>query len=64
MKLTYIGPHDGVDVCPQGEYLCTVMRGGSFDFAEDIAENLLTQEGCWEAVVVAVKEAPVVAQEK
>ncbi len=42
MRLTYVGPHDGVDVALATRDV-TVMRGESEEFAEPIAESLLAQ---------------------
>jgi len=47
MKLTYVGPHDGVDVpLPDGSEP-TVKHGESRDFPEEIAASLLEQGDNW-----------------
>jgi hypothetical protein len=57
MELTYVGPHDGVDVTLLDGSEVTVMRGASETFAEEIAASLLAQgEAHWIKTLKASKE--------
>jgi hypothetical protein len=55
--VTYVGPHDGVDVEREGAFLATVMRGESHEFADGIADSLLAQgSDNWKLTAAPSKE--------
>jgi hypothetical protein len=48
-SLTYVGPHDAVDVwCPDGRQV-TVGRGETFETTDEHAKALLAQPSNWKA---------------
>jgi hypothetical protein len=54
-KVTYIGPHDAVDVIDGGAVIGTCERGESIEVADELATRLLEQD-VWEAAGDAAKK--------